>query len=168
MTYEKVMKYCPKCKKVKFIHEFGYSSKDGLQSYCKECKASYQKENRDKKLNWQKKYRNENRTELLEKRKDYYRTHVEQESDYGKRWSKNNRPKLRARDAKRRSAKLQRTPSWAKLDKIQEIYQNCPEGYQVDHIVPLQGASVSGLHVEYNLQYLPAKENLSKGNKWLT
>lgn len=71
-----------------------------------------------------------------------------------------------ARQAKYNAAKLQRTPPWANLDKIKEIYDNCPEGYHVDHIVPLQGGLVSGLHVETNLQYLPAIENIKKGNKF--
>ena len=71
-----------------------------------------------------------------------------------------------ARTAKYKAAKLQRTPAWADLPKIKEIYAACPSGYHVDHIVPLQGTNVSGFHVEYNLQYLPAKENLAKHNKF--
>lgn len=71
-----------------------------------------------------------------------------------------------ARNAKYKAATLQRTPSWANLNKIKEIYRTCPEDYHVDHIVPLQGELVSGLHVEYNLQHLPAFDNISKGNKF--
>jgi hypothetical protein len=71
-----------------------------------------------------------------------------------------------AREAKRRATKLNATPQWANIDVIKEVYMNCPEGYHVDHIVPLQGKNVTGLHVETNLQYLPAKVNQSKSNKW--
>lgn len=58
------------------------------------------------------------------------------------------------------------TPLWADLCKIQEIYVKCPEGYHVDHIVPLQGKDVCGLHVETNLQYLTERANLQKSNKF--
>lgn len=71
-----------------------------------------------------------------------------------------------ARSSTYRCSKLQRTPSWANLTVIKEFYKNCPEGYHVDHIIPLQGEYVSGLHIETNLQYLPARENCSKRNKF--
>lgn len=66
-----------------------------------------------------------------------------------------------------RLSKINRTPSWSDLDKIKEIYLNCPYDHHVDHIIPLQGERVSGLHVPENLQYLPARENLSKGNRYI-
>ena len=61
-----------------------------------------------------------------------------------------------------------RIPSWNNLEKeaIAEFYENCPEGYHVDHIIPLQGEYISGLHTLSNLQYLPAKDNIKKGNSW--
>lgn len=71
-----------------------------------------------------------------------------------------------ARQSKYRASKIDRTPSWADLDKIKEIYNNCPKGYHVDHIVPLQGELVSGLHVENNLQYLTMSDNCSKNNSF--
>lgn len=65
-----------------------------------------------------------------------------------------------------RAKKLDRTPSWSQTEEIKDFYSKCPEGFHVDHIVPLQGTLVSGLHVIENLQYLPAKENLAKQNKF--
>lgn len=66
----------------------------------------------------------------------------------------------------RKAIALQATPKWANLQKIKEIYNNCPNNYQVDHIIPLQNSNVCGLHVENNLQYLTTKENLEKHNKF--
>lgn len=68
--------------------------------------------------------------------------------------------------ATRAADKLKRTPSWADLEKIKVIYDNCPEGYHVDHEIPLKGVLVSGLHVENNLQYLLAIDNITKNNKF--
>lgn len=78
---------------------------------------------------------------------------------------KNNHGMYNARGAKRRAQLLLRIPKWADTVSIKNFYDNCPEGYHVDHIIPLQGKTVSGFHVLNNLQYLPALENISKGNK---
>jgi len=68
---------------------------------------------------------------------------------------------------KRRAAKIQRTPAWADLEKIKQIYLLAAElGMTVDHIIPLQGELVSGLHVHINLQLLTSSENSAKGNKF--
>ena len=71
----------------------------------------------------------------------------------------------RANTAKYRASKLNATPKWANLTVIRRIYADCPVGCQVDHVIPLQGINVCGLHVENNLSYLPARINTSKGNK---
>lgn len=68
-------------------------------------------------------------------------------------------------EAKRRACKLKATPNWSNKDEIKNIYANCPDGYHVDHIVPLQGVNVCGLHVPCNLQYLLAAENIKKKNR---
>jgi len=67
---------------------------------------------------------------------------------------------------------MRRAPTWADLDAIQEIYllrdlmiAETRKVYHVDHIIPLQGNNICGLHVEYNLQIILAEENLSKGPK---
>lgn len=58
--------------------------------------------------------------------------------------------------------KKNQTPKDADLNKIKKIYLNCPEGYEVDHIIPI---SKGGLHHQDNLQYLTITENRKKGAK---
>ena len=70
----------------------------------------------------------------------------------------------RYHSAMRRARILRQTPPWADLKKIKEIYMNCSDGYQVDHIHPL---SKGGLHIHYNLQYLTEHDNRVKGAKIL-
>lgn len=106
----------------------------------------------------------------LEKRREYalrkayedYDTHLAR----AREWRKNNLAYDAFRAATYRNTKAMRTPTWADIEKIKHIYLNCPAGFHVDHIVPLRGRNVSGLHVPENLQYLPAKDNLAKRNKY--
>jgi hypothetical protein len=72
--------------------------------------------------------------------------------------------RIRFESAKRKANMAQAIPRWADLNKIKEIYKNCPFGYEVDHIIPLRGKTVCGLHVETNLQYLTKTENRRKNN----
>jgi hypothetical protein len=66
------------------------------------------------------------------------------------------------RGAKQRTKVSQAMPAWVDEEEIKRIYRNCPDGHHVDHIVPLKGINVCGLHVPWNLQYLPATENIKK------
>lgn len=67
----------------------------------------------------------------------------------------------------RKRIKLFRIPAWADRAKINAIYKEARLlGQTVDHIVPLKGALVSGLHVENNLMIIPKLKNLSKGNRF--
>jgi hypothetical protein len=80
--------------------------------------------------------------------------------------------------AKRRTIKLQAIPKWVDHNKIREIYQDChdinimnklcggTERFVVDHIIPLQGKIVCGLHVPENLRIILASENAKKHNKF--
>jgi len=95
-----------------------------------------------------------------------YLKNKETQSARWKRWYEKNKSKQNAKSNMEKAMRLQRVPSWADLEAIKEFYLNRPEGYHVDHIVPLRGKEVSGLHVLENLQYLPAKDNLSKSNKF--
>lgn len=69
--------------------------------------------------------------------------------------------------AKRQAAQLQRVPVWADLDAIKNIYDSASAaGLTVDHVIPLQGVRVSGLHVLCNLQLLSKTENSRKKNSF--
>lgn len=159
---------CNMCEEIKFVENFSKCKTYGYQYSCKKCKSDYQKKNKNKKVDWQRKYRQANQEELKEKRKEYYYSHIEEEKQYRKDWAKRPGSKelKRAVCAKQRAKKLRATPAWADLKAIEEFYRHCPIGYEVDHIVPLQGKLVSGLHVLNNLQYLPASENRKKSNKF--
>lgn len=84
---------------------------------------------------------------------------------YVKQWKKDNKKSYNAYLASRKHRVKQATPKWTNVKAIQQFYFNCPKGYHVDHIVPLNGRLVSGLHIINNLQYLPAIDNLKKSNK---
>lgn len=75
-------------------------------------------------------------------------------------------PRQRFHASMRRAAIVVATPAWVSEEELKNFYINCPPGYEVDHIIPLKGERVCGLHVLNNLQYLTAEENRVKGNKY--
>src|SRR5271170_7074931 len=64
-----------------------------------------------------------------------------------------------------RAGLSQACPLWVNRADLAAIFAGCPEGYHVDHIWPLKGKLSCGLHVPWNLQYLPDTDNMSKGCK---
>jgi len=72
----------------------------------------------------------------------------------------------RYNESKRKAIKKRALPKWANLEDIKLFYKNCPEGYTVDHIIPLKSDLVCGLHISWNFQYLTLSENSRKHNKF--
>ncbi len=180
------MAECRKCSCCGMLKDLQNFHKNGY--YCKPCSSNYRKEYRRKNLDRLKvqdaTYRTNNRNQILAKKRFYYEVNKNELLQKQKVYRTANRDKINQRvneylrthpekrkagSAKYRAAKLQRTPKWLTskdLNQICNFYESCPEGYHVDHVIPLQGKNVSGLHVLENLQYLPATENLRKSNKW--
>lgn len=85
-------------------------------------------------------------------------------------WGKKNPEKVRAKRAIRRLAQKAACPEWADRDAISAVYAEAVRlsketgtPHEVDHIVPIRGKTVCGLHVHWNLRAIPASENHSKG-----
>ena len=95
---------------------------------------------------------------------------------YAKKTKANNKGKINALTVKRRLAKIKRTPVWLSSDDhwmIEQAYELAALrtkmfgfSWHVDHILPLQGKTVSGLHTPYNLQVIPGIENVWKSNSF--
>lgn len=74
--------------------------------------------------------------------------------------------KYRAKVARYKQQLKAATVPWSDIEAIRHLYRECPKGFAVDHVIPLNGKIVSGLHVLNNLQYLPRSENARKRNKF--
>jgi 5-methylcytosine-specific restriction endonuclease McrA len=130
------MKLCSACKGIKSLDDFSPDKSKGWHTMCKPCLYQYGS--------------------------DRYFSNKEQHREWNKNWRANNPDKCKAIAAKRRARKNNATTKDADLDLISIIYSQCPEGYHVDHIIPL---SKGGLHHEDNLCYLKASDNLHKKDK---
>ena len=165
------MKKCFKCNINKPLNEFCSDKRrpDGKGSECLACKRlrskKYRKQGKDKEY-WQKE---EVKQRKREWNKKDYKLNKEKYRSNNKKWIKENYKRHRrnqtASCAKYRALKKKATPPWANLEAIRQFYLNCPEGMEVDHIIPLQNDKVCGLHVLENLQYLSRSDNAKKSNK---
>lgn len=131
-------KKCGSCNTIKLFTDFNLHKNNstlGLASICKDCRSEAQQGQYVRYID----SHNKSNTKLKEIKAE--------------------------RNRRYKGERSLRIPSWSETSEIELFYRNCPEGYQVDHELPLKGELVSGLHVLANLQYLPKKENLSKNNK---
>lgn len=163
---------CTRCKEVKPSTAFDFRNKEKtrLKSNCKSCikayRTLYRSRNKDLVAAQRRAQYEKHRATELANSAEYDRRNTDRQKRYRDIWKALNRTRVRAYGAERRALKLRATPSWSETEEIRLFYAECPDGYHVDHIIPLNHPKVCGLHVLANLQYLPARENLSKGNKW--
>lgn len=107
----------------------------------------------------------ENKTEKKLYVQNWCAKNPQKVAGYQKKWSQNNKGYRSALSAKRRALVRVQVIAKSYILEVLEIYKNRPAEYHVDHCVPLQGKNVCGLHVPWNLQYLPGTENRKKTNK---
>jgi len=175
------MKQCTKCCHLQPITEFHKGNNpDGFRTWCKTCVASYKKQyneaNRETILSRQRAYdaiKNVERREYFAQR---YLASKSQINESNRLYRQQNPHKHAAKEARRRLAKAHRTPSWVTVEDtwmIKQAYElaalrTAMFGFEwhVDHILPLQGKTVSGFHVPNNLQVIPARMNYVKANRF--
>lgn len=159
------------------------------KQYFVEKGAQWYQENKEQIIIEKKVYRQEHKEQIATYKKAYRRQHMErilqyetqwrkQNQDWITNWNASNRHIINAISAKRRAALLNATPPWLTqehMKEIEEFYLLAQElawlndngkPFHVDHIIPLQGEGVCGLHVPWNLQLLPALVNIRKSNKF--
>ncbi len=147
------------------------ANKERVRKYQREYFRKYRKKNLERLREYQREYREKNRDSLKEvatKWRDANKERYDQyRKDYQRQYINQNPAKKRSWTAKARAAKRNATPSWVDMDAIEAIYMEAAaSGMEVDHIVPLQGRNVCGLHVPWNLQLLTSTENRRKHNSF--
>lgn len=156
------MKSCKRCGEEKELDKFNVRNARWVDNVCKSChhkRCSELRRARKQKAGFNV-YRGSTDA--------WQRNNPEKVKGYQKKYSVANPGKRRHKENMRKLAKIQAVPSWLTADQklaIKEFYKNRPAGFHVDHIIPLRGKEVRGLHVPWNLQYLPALENIKKNNK---
>lgn len=168
------LKQCGSCRRIKRFEDFHTrrASHDGIAFKCIDCVRAYlldrRKANPDEFKEWYRRNVDHN----SKRYKKYREANKEKVSQLYRSWAKNNPHKVRALSAKRNARKLNATPAWADQTVIASIYAEAVRltretgiKHEVDHIYPLQGRLVCGLHCEDNLQILTKVENIRKHNR---
>jgi hypothetical protein len=185
---------CEECSVEKLLDQFGKSElgKYGVRRTCRVClnsrelskedktiraarAAVYRKANPDRVRAHRRASYVKHKIKRNSKRGEYRLQNIEREREREAKYIKNNRGIVRAKNSRRRAAEMSATPKWltpiqkAQTQSFYEIAIACEmqtgKKYHVDHIVPLRGKSVNGLHVPWNLQVLTEFENCSKHNR---
>jgi hypothetical protein len=109
--------------------------------------------------------------------REWYANNKDAARALNRRWVENNRASTQARQAARLATKKNATPKWLTAEQkaeIRSVYERCVAvsletgiPHHVDHIIPIRGETVTGLHVPWNLRVIPASENVRKKNKLL-
>ena len=173
------MKQCSVCKEKKSFLAFHKQGKS-YRSACKNCrKGEHVDRYEANKADWNQKAvdwraANPDKAKLIYKK--FSELNRAQRNANKRSWVQANKGHVNAYNVKRHAAKLQRTPTWLTefdLLKIKCLYQlaamrnrESDQKWHVDHIIPLQGEFVSGLHVPSNLRVIPAVENNRKYNRY--
>ncbi len=170
-------KICTSCGEEKDTSCFSKraASKDGYAASCKVC-VSIRKKNSPATSEYNKKYHSEHRDFLNSKTRDWRSQNRDYVNFYKRVYRKSNPDKHAVLDANKNAKRQLRFPKWlsdSDLEIIADFYNRARTlssttgvKHQVDHIVPLNGKNVSGLHVPWNLQILTAYENNCKNNKY--
>ena len=158
----------------RYLKKWYSRNRDRVLDRCKTYNAKSEVKEREKER--QRARYSENRDAIQASRRQYYDSNPDARNrflEYQRQYYEGNRIRFLVRGAKRRAARKQAFPKWADPAKIAEFYllaerktRETGIRHVVDHIVPLQGKKVCGLHVEFNLQVLTEDENLRKFNKF--
>lgn len=171
------LKRCSKCDVIKPLGGFSVRrvSQDGLCPKCKDCYKIYATVWREENPDSFKTYYAEKKTTLQQKYKEWREENADSRAEYMAQWGRENAALVAEKNMRRHAGKIQATPKWANRERMVEFYKEAERltaetgiQHHVDHIYPLQGKIVCGLHCEANLNVITQFENIQKLNRMPT